>query len=185
MKGFTLLEALICLAILSLLVSISVSYSTSSKEKHRVKSSAAQFKQLLSYSRQQAIAMQQPITLCNSANAVDCAKDKHWQQKYLLVFQDRNKNQQVDQNDIVLQKNPFDYQNIHMVWRSFGNKTYLRWLPNGLTDYQNGSFIICPNTAEVQHARILIMNANGRAYYGEDTDQDGIVENSQLKNIDC
>lgn len=49
-----------------------------------------------------------------------------------------------------------------VVWRGFpNNRSYIEFLPTGLSSYQNGSFFICHAQADV--LRILV-NQSGRAY---------------------
>ena len=48
-------------------------------------------------------------------------------------------------------------------FRAFRTTRYLRFLPNGQTDWQNGRFTWCPPAALTLEPRSIVINVQGRA----------------------
>ena len=184
-KGFTLIEAMLCLAILAILTSIAAPSFSQWQQRAVMKRATEQLFKQLAFTRQQAISTQKPITLCASIDGSNCSKSKNWTGLKRLAFFDENRNLSLDNNETAFIKNTALDQNIELFWRAFGNKSYIRWQPSGLTDYQSGNFTFCPSNKIQSNIQQIILNANGRAYFATDKNNDGIVENSQGKNVQC
>jgi Tfp pilus assembly protein FimT len=56
-------------------------------------------------------------------------------------------------------------------WRSFRDDDHIEFLASGMTNWQNGRFIICSPTHQIS-ARHLVINAAGRSYVQEAPAQD-------------
>ncbi|MEK7344302.1 MAG: GspH/FimT family protein [Pseudomonadota bacterium] len=90
-RGFTLLEALVVLALLGILVSLAAPAMTDLRARHQVQAQAEGFLGSLVLARSEALRRQQRVSLCVQAANHSCDASDHWQQGW-LVFVDANDN---------------------------------------------------------------------------------------------
>jgi len=57
--------------------------------------------------------------------------------------------------------------------------------PRGTTNYQNGNFTWCPANGDPLMIRQVVVSLTGRTRFAKDSDGDGVVENSQGKEVEC
>lgn len=183
--AFTLIELLFYLAIVALISAFSLVNLYSFQERQRSRQAAISFHNFIHYSRQSALLLGKTLSLCASEDGLQCNQSQHWGSRFVLLFIDSNKSGQIQQaSDILREFNLSPYQG-SIQWRSFGNKPYLRWQSNGTTYYQNGSFLFCPKSKNAKHGFLLVINTLGRSYLSKDSNNDGIVEDSNGQNIRC
>lgn len=89
--GFTLLEALVVMALLGVLLSLAAPALSSLRQQHRLQAEAQGFFDSLVLARSEALRRQQAVTLCARAQATACDAQGLWQQGW-LVFVDANHN---------------------------------------------------------------------------------------------
>jgi len=70
-------------------------------------------------------------------------------------------------------------------WRAFRNRGFLRMVPRGHTQWQNGRFTYCPPSREPAHVQALVVNVQGRARLVHDTDGDGVIEDRRGRPARC
>ena len=184
-RAFTLLELLICLSICAIITTNAVPSIIEWKNKSAIKIQSDKLHQYLNFARLQAINSHKTTTICSSIDEKSCAKGHNWSNRHIIIFIDSNDNHLIDHSEQLLLISDKIDQNIHLSWRVFGNKHYLKWLNTGMTDYQNGSFTLCHSNKNNHIAKQLIVNVAGRIYYAKDNNHDGIVESSQGRNIRC
>ena len=91
----------------------------------------------------------------------------------------------IDKDDPIIKIFKSNYHQGQITWKGFPNRSLLQMLPSGFTNYQNGTFLYCPNNTNTQLIRALFITKTGRARLSQDTNRDGIYENSQGKNLSC
>jgi type IV fimbrial biogenesis protein FimT len=101
--GFTLLEALVVMALLGLLVSLAVPAMTALRQQHRLQAQAEGFFNGLVLARSEALRRQQRVTLCARGTDSACDATGTWQQGW-LVFVDANDNAQRDAGEALLEE---------------------------------------------------------------------------------
>lgn len=180
-KGFSLLELIITVAIVSSIAFVAIPGMNSIHQSSRSKTYAASMIRDIYYARAQAITNNQFVTLCGSG--IDGICDKDWSSGH-LIFTDANANGVLDDGEVILRKN-FSSHGGRVSWRSFQNKPYLQYRPSGFSHFQSGSFIYCPSDGSSQYAKRLVLNRIGRIRSAVDTDNDGIVEDSAGDPIIC
>lgn len=183
--GFTLPELLAYLAIVTLLTLLAVPSFKPLLEQYQSRQAAESLYRFLSVARHSAVQHQKTVTVCSSNNDSDCRKKTDWSQHNIIMFIDHNRNGQREENDTLLQILSFRTNKGTLHWRSFTSKYYLQWHSNGMTYFQNGNILYCPASGNTQYAKQLILNAAGRVYFAEDNNDDGIIEGSNGKNIQC
>lgn len=112
-----------------------------------------------------------------------CGKRNQWQMG-VLAFADFNSNRRLDDNEDIVAELP-SFSGATIRWRAFRNRSYLRFTPDGLTDWQNGNFLFCGTQAQPQMARQITLNYAGRIYSAADRNRDGVYEGSDAKPLDC
>ena len=179
--GWTLLELLITLAILS----ITLSFATGSYaliQKARYSAAAKEVTQAIQYARTQALGSHTQTYLCPSSNGRSCVAN--WAEQ-LVVYRDLNGDKLLDSADETLRLVDLNASQAKLKWRAFRNKRYLEFTPAGMTDYQNGTFTLCPLNDDVSLAKAIILNVAGRPYFGKDSNGNGITEYSNGNDVSC
>jgi type IV fimbrial biogenesis protein FimT len=172
-RGFTLLELLYVLAITSILYSVAIPSFQSLIASTRRYTLNQQLFTLIQYTRSKAAFQARNVILCPSKNQEDCIND--WQQP-LMIFTDMNNNKTRDEEEIIDRIEKIALQNYRIRWRASGSSRYLRYISDGSTSYQNGTFTLCPTINNVEHIQKIIVYLSGRARQGR---------NNEIKLADC
>lgn len=186
LKGFTLVELLVSIAILSILLTQAVPAFQELLEKSKTRVATDNLIKHLNFARIQAINHREFVILCSANNNQRCARTRDWSGRSLLIFIDKNGDNRFKPRDDKLLRITDKMPNgSSLIFRAFQNKSYLKWTPQGTTDYQNGNFTYCPASGKPTMARHLILNMVGRIYEGQDSNNDGIVEDNDGNNVIC
>jgi type IV fimbrial biogenesis protein FimT len=166
-RGFTLMEALVVLVLLSVLLTLAIPHLKGMKQKHQMQSQAEQLQSSLLLARSEALRRQQRVTLC--ARALEpvateyCAPAGPWSQGW-VVFVDSNDNARREATETLLL--------LHQALPGFlslqGNATvdrYISYGPLGLSQsitgaFQAGTLTLCG--AGQPHVWRLVINAVGK-----------------------
>ena len=100
--GFTLLEALVVLALLGVLVGMAVPAMSQLQARHRLQAQAEGFLDSLVLARSEALRRQLRISLCAQADGGRCDTDGQWEQGW-LVFTDENDNGLLDAGEALIE----------------------------------------------------------------------------------
>ncbi|ABC32576.1 Tfp pilus assembly protein FimT [Hahella chejuensis KCTC 2396] len=157
-KGFTLIELLAVLAIVGIVAGIGYPQFLQFIQNQKAISETNQLLSVINFTRNTAVSTKQEVTLCPSSNARSC--DENWNNP-LYVFIDSNDDKEIDSETVLLKFEPSsDYQ---LIWRSWGGKKFIRFLPTGLTYRQNGTLVLCHKNQNSALARAIVINRGGRA----------------------
>jgi prepilin-type N-terminal cleavage/methylation domain len=184
MRGFSLLELLIVLAVLGVALMLSSPDLRSWQREARSEAVLVELARLLAEARSTAINQGAPVTLCASTTPPAC--DAHWQSA-LLLFLDHDGDRVFErtEGDRVLRHWIPDDASGQLLLRSFPARPSLQFLPNGFTDGESGNFTWCPHTAEARAIRQLIFTRSGRTRLAQDRDGDGVREGADGKPLSC
>lgn len=181
-RGFSLLEAVIVLALLAILLNLALpSYRELVADK-QANVAINQIERAVALARHTAINEGIMTTLCRSVDGSQCGGE--WQQGF-IVFTDRNADRKINGNDALVRIFPPLSDGGSLSFRAFQNRQYLQMTAEGMTNYQNGNFTYCPADGDSRLARQLIINRSGRTYTAKDRDQDGVREGANGKPISC
>ena len=184
-NAFTLTELMVVLTIVGATAAVAIEGWDDINRDARADAAVAQWVDALGYARRTAIAINEPVTWCPvNRPADDCGERDAWHLGS-LIFADANANQRLDAGEKVLRHLTGFPMPVRWYWRSFRSRIDLTMAPNGYTDWQNGSFLYCPDGADSTYARLIVLNAAGRIRIGRDTDGDGRVENTSGEPIVC
>lgn len=159
-KGFSLIELMTSLSILTILLTGGIPSLTDFYTQHRADSSIRIIQQTLQFARNQAITLNRTVTACA---VIDEKCVQNWQVG-LTVFIDTNSNNQLDDSDKKLYiTNAFDPKDTVKY-----NRTAIRFQPDGLASGTNGTLKYCPSSATSPYSRAVVINQAGRVRFSTD-----------------
>ena len=207
--GLTLVELLTTLAVAGILVASASGGATHLIEQHRAGAAVNQMLGAVRFARHAAVSHRASATLCPADGARSlqpgsargypsqenssargnpsqerCGRRNTWHNG-ALIFLDRNANGRFDGSDTLLRRMPRLREGDRFYWRSFRNRSYLMIRPSGLTDWQNGNLLYCPESRDPRFARQIVINAQARVRHARDSDGDGIVEDAKGRAVEC
>ncbi len=147
--GFTLLEILLTLSILTILLMLNIPNLTSLFNKSEARLTQQKILHAIHLAHSEAFLQDNMITICKSSDHKSCAGN--WNDGLIIT-----KNQ-----------TPLTYVDLKLThgtlhWRSSQGKEYLQILPNGMTTGENGTFWFCEKNKKIPSWAIRI-NQAGRA----------------------
>lgn len=171
------------LAIAAMLAAAAVPSMSHLVVRHQADAAIEQMMGAVQFARHLAVARRVTATLCPGRGS-SCGRRDSWHEG-AMIFLDANANSRLDPDEeIVLQLPPLP-AGYRVYWRSFRNRISLSMKPTGITDWQNGSMLVCPPDGDTKNARRLIVNAQGRVRLGRDEDGDGVVEDAGGDPVSC
>lgn len=182
MKGFTLLEALACLALLALLAGFALPAMNGLVEASRAATGINWLVRAVNTARSAAVTQGVMTTLCPTEDDQQCGGAWHGR---LMVFTDRNGDRRINGDDQAIAYLDFPSPGATVTWRSFRNRQFLQITPLGFTNNQNGNFVYCSRDQAPELARQLVINLQGRTRSARDRDGDGIVEDRNNRALRC
>jgi type IV fimbrial biogenesis protein FimT len=156
MKGFSLLEMLVCLGLMTMFGS-GVIFGLGYWQAHaQMVSQTAWLQQDILLSQQQARVLGQEVILCPSSGGVRCGN--HWSAGRLAYTVVSNRHQKLFFHRLRLKKAQWRWQS------SLGKNDRLIFRPTGDNLGQQGSFYYCPEHYKKTFIRRIIINQLGRVY---------------------
>lgn len=181
-NGFTLLEMLIVMAIITALAGISTPGLHRLLRNQEGEAALRALSELLMLARSTAVAGNQIVTMCRSLDGQACSGT--WSAGS-IVFSDRNGDHEINQDDRLLRVQRNETMQGSIVWRAFQNRQYLQIDAQGFLRHQSGNFLYCPRDRDSTLARQMIVNGTGRFRYAVDSNDDNIREDSGGKPLQC
>ncbi|MEX0962629.1 MAG: GspH/FimT family protein [Pseudohongiellaceae bacterium] len=181
-RGFSLLELLISLGLLSVLLSISLADFMNLAQSVSADATLRKLANAIQAGKSSAITNRTSVTVCPSIDGFKCGGGWH---RGVIVFTDNNRNTKVDTEDLLIRHVSFPNANGSIRFRAFQNKQYLQLTSMGTTHSQNGNFTYCPFAGDVSLARQLIVNRSARMRFALDNNGDGIREDSRGRALVC
>lgn len=86
-RGFTLLEMMVALAVLAILAVVGIPSFNSARLSSQLSSSANEFVATVQVARSEAIKRNRSVTLCASADGESCGSGDDWQDGWIVTFQ--------------------------------------------------------------------------------------------------
>jgi len=162
-NGFSIIEALVALTVLSILIGIAVPSFAQLLQAQQLDSATQAMLRSLAIARHEAIKRGQPLTLATL--------DGEWSNGWFL-FQDVNANGLYDPSEMLLRSFP----RLPSGTRLTGNihvSSYIRYTPNGRATllnggYQMGTLTVCHRAHD--RGNTLVINNGGRVRYSRAVD---------------
>jgi len=156
MHGQTLVELMVCLLVGGIMLSLALPSFTSTLKRSQQTQAVNQLLGALHYARGSAVMGRKTIALCSGD--APCDSEQAWQSK-LLIFDDLNKNGQLDNGEALLQQLPLS-KGYSWYWSNFRNRTYMQFEADGTTRALNGTFTLCHADSPTMQ---IVINLTGRA----------------------
>ena len=137
--GFTLLEALVVVALLAILVAMGAPAMSALRQRHQLQAQAEGFLDSLVLARSEALRRQQRVTLCPRAQTGDCDARGDWQQGW-VVFADGNDNALPEEGEAVIEIHAAMPQGITLTVANTV-KGYFSYGSEGRSTSLNGAFM--------------------------------------------
>ncbi len=167
-KGFTLVELMVTIAIAAILITIGAPSLNGLYQSTRADTSIKQIHQALHFARNQAVTLGQNITVCPK-NGDQCNNGENNWKDGLIVFIDNNRDDVSDSpQSILLHLSAFHEGDIVR----FNRATSIRFQPDGKAT-PNGTLTYCPDDADNASSKAIKINVSGRIRF------------SQEKSISC
>ncbi|MCW8107373.1 GspH/FimT family pseudopilin [Alteromonas ponticola] len=176
-KGLTLVEMMIALAIMAILITVVAPNVQTILMQNRIVADINNLSAAIKHARFTAVDEQTAVTFCPTSNYTHCASS--WALAK-MVFIDSNGNGLRDDSEaIILSADPLSSSN-----SVSGATGAVQFSANGGTDL-NAAVTICPDNGDVNLASALIVTLYGRVTTAQDSDNDGIKENSSGAALTC
>lgn len=156
--GFTLIEAVVVLAVASLLVATALPAAAGLLERVRTANATASLTTHMAQARMAAITYRKPAILCPSADGFACHGAGDWSMGWML-FLDLDDNRRPDTSDDVLRVD-LAPRSRHLRLPGSRGRPYVRFLPDGRSAGTNLTINVC--SAKGHRLAAVIVNNAGR-----------------------
>ncbi len=155
--GFTVLELLVTLAVVSVLATTAVPGFTAMIRHNRSVARVNELSAALNYARHTAVSRNRYVTLCKSADGRRCNHAlRNWNDGWLIFENlDHDSPGQVDTGESILHRHGPTPSKAQVI----SNRVSFTFRPMGLRSV-NGTFLYC--SEDGKHDRTLIVNVTGR-----------------------
>lgn len=167
--GFSLIELLFTITIISILCIFTLPVYRHLLADLRLFLLTERIRNAINYARSEAIRRQNVIVLCKSKDRKTCSGK--WNDGWIVIDKENSSFEKA----ILLRTYPALSHAESVEWRGSRSYDYLQLDPNGGTNKQNGSFIVCVSVFSKKTIWLLKISQTGRLR----------IEKKIPKNIDC
>jgi type IV fimbrial biogenesis protein FimT len=187
-NGFTIIELMLAIMVLSIVVAMGVPTLSSTIQNNRLASQTNSLLSTLNYARSEAVKLGSSVTICGSSDQAAC-NSSNWEDGW-IVFRDSNGNGAVNAGETILRvQEPLSGGNT-LRTSGFSSASNLVFNSRGMLA-ATGTFVLCDSRG-ASDARGVVMNISGqaRAAVDENSPADAIVNlhrtnNALAGNVTC
>lgn len=180
-NGFTVIELMVTLTVFAIITAIAAPSFRNILKQQEVNGQINTLVSVIYRARSEAIKRNKVVTVCKSANEQSCGG--RWSDGWLM-FVDQNADGDKEAGESKISAGSF-IDGYEITWSAFGSNNYIRFMRNGLTVSQNGTFKICPESQDERIARAVFISKTSRVRTSKDSNKDGIDENASTENLNC
>lgn len=174
-QGFTLLELMVVVSMVSILIAIAVPAFTSTIERSRQSTAVSDIARAIDIARNEAVSRVTTVELCASSDGNTCSGSAAWESGFLV--------RSVSASEVfqVWEEIP---GGITVKAVNFADDAKVRFSPEGLVDAA-GTFVICGN-AGASGASAVVLNISGLGRLAVDDDDSGnIIDDNLGRDVTC
>lgn len=153
-NGFTLVEAMVTLAVAAILLAWAVPSMQSFISRNQMSTEVNNFMASLYFARSEAVKRLRDVSLCPSTDGASCANSTDWAQGWMM-YVNMDGDNAFGSGDIVVQTNP------STPLGNTGNRNRITFNPKGSSN--NGSFDFTDSSG-IAGPRCVTLSPAGRAY---------------------
>jgi type IV fimbrial biogenesis protein FimT len=180
-NGFTLLELLVVVAISGILLGVGVPAMGALIERNQFKAEVSALHRAVALSRSMAVYRGEAVSLCPLTSSNACGND--WADR-LTIFVDSNQNSALDPDEATIGIVSGLTQPSSRLDRRHSRASAIMFRPNGSAFGHNGTLKVCMDGSTNLSATIIVSGA-GRIRLGEDSNNDGLAEDSSGDAVTC
>jgi len=165
-RGFTLIEMLICIAILAVLAGIAAPAFGKLIGRTHAQTARSQLAVALNEARIAAVSRGMHVVVCPSEDQRTCSDTTQWQRGW-IVFADPNHNRQADDGETLLSVSQALADGVGVTGSS--GRLRIDYQPDGSARGSNATLTVCDRASGSSEARTLVVSQGGRVRYGSAT----------------
>lgn len=155
-RGFSALELMLCLLVLSILGLVAIPSFKSMGSSTQVRAASSALIVSLQRARSEALSTGRNVVLCPSSDQQRCRQDSNWSDGWLL-FRDDNRNGRFDPVEALLLSQSVNPRMIDI--RSNNGRRQITYRSLGESAGANASFVICSRFDPHYGAQVIIANS--------------------------
>jgi type IV fimbrial biogenesis protein FimT len=154
--GFTLIEALVAIAIAAIILGIAVPNFQDFMRNTRLTTQANDFVLALAFAKSEAVKRNRDVVVCSSSNATSCANSTNWHIGW-IVHSDTDDDGTVDTDEILQVRGALEGNNT----LTTGTLTAATFANTGFSIGSSATFTLC--TTGITTGRQISLSQQGRA----------------------
>ncbi|MCH8531186.1 MAG: GspH/FimT family pseudopilin [Saccharospirillum sp.] len=181
--GFTLVELFICIAVISILATVSLPALQNLVEKVRAQQLQSELRTLFHTARMTAVHNQTTVTLCPLDDLNVCSNN--WSSE-ISVFIDPDNTRRLMAPEMKIRvQRPLKHGKLRASSAGSSERRYFQYNPDGTVRGTIGHLIWCPSSKAPQNAFQLRINFGGRIRWAQDINGDGVAQMVDGSPISC
>lgn len=159
LKGFTLLELMVAIAVFAVLLAVGVPSFIQIIRNNRITAQANELISALNVARIESIKRGIPVSVCSSTNAAACAADTNWATGWILFTDAAGTAGQVDGGDVLVQVWPAVAGGLQLN----SSRAFIQYTSTGMTSpVAAADFDLFKTGAPADTARCIAISTTGR-----------------------